>query len=553
PRRLSDASDGFLAELLVAATHGDVGGVCLLGVGSYGRRELCPGSDLDLVLVHKGRRDVDEVAERVWYRIWDEGVRLDHSVRTPRETISAARDDLKVALGLLDARVVAGDEVLGTRVIDEAREQFRAHAGRYLGELATVVDDRRESAGEVPFVLEPDLKEARGGLRDVAALHAFAHGVPGIAPSLRLDDVAQPAATLLTVRAALHARTGKGGDRLLLQEQDQVAEMLGDADADALMSRVAAAGREIAWACDSGLRRVRSHIAGPRGRSGTRDRDLAPGVVLRDGEIAMTSAADPGADASLLTRVAALAAEEAADIEPATLDRLAEAHPPPNGSADKWSPQMLTDFLVVLGCGSRGVTVLEALDRRRLLERLVPEWAAVRSKPQRNAYHRFTVDRHLLEAASEAASLVREVSRPDLLLVGALLHDIGKGFPGDHTDAGIEVVPRIAERMGLTDRDVSTLVQLVRHHLLLADTATRRDLDDPSTIELVAAAVGDRETLHLLAALTEADSLATGPAAWGKWKAQLVRELVARTDEELARTERGTSSRGDGASGPQSP
>jgi [protein-PII] uridylyltransferase len=172
---------------------------------------------------------------------------------------------------------------------------------------------------------------------------------------------------------------------------------------------------------------------------------------------------------------------------------------------------------------------MESLDQEDLLSRLIPEWSAVRSRPQRNAYHRFTVDRHLLEAAVNAAALADRVDRPDLLVVGALLHDIGKGYPGDHTKAGIELVRQIAARMGFSRRDIDVLVNLVRYHLLLPDAATRRDLDDPMTVQKVAEAVGDPLTLSLLGALAEADGLATGTSAWGPWKAGLVAELVNRT------------------------
>jgi [protein-PII] uridylyltransferase len=157
----------------------------------------------------------------------------------------------------------------------------------------------------------------------------------------------------------------------------------------------------------------------------------------------------------------------------------------------------------------------------------------VRSRPQRNAVHRFTVDRHLVETATNAAAFTRRVARPDLLLVGALLHDIGKGWPGDHTEAGVAVVADLAPRLGFDAADTETLVSLVRYHLLLPDTATRRDLDDPATVTSVAAAVGSADTLDLLHALTEADALATGPAAWGEWKAALVNDLVARTHSTL--------------------
>jgi len=189
--------------------------------------------------------------------------------------------------------------------------------------------------------------------------------------------------------------------------------------------------------------------------------------------------------------------------------------------------------VALLGLGRPAVDKMESLDQHGLLVRLVPEWAAVRNKPQRNAYHTFTVDRHLLEAAALAAELTDQVERPDLLLIGTLLHDIGKGFPGDHTAIGMQIVERIATRMGFPPADVAILVDLVRLHLLLPDTATRRDLDDPATIDGVARAAGSRLTLHLLAALTEADSRATGPSAWGAWKAGLVDDLVQRADRAL--------------------
>jgi [protein-PII] uridylyltransferase len=531
PQRYAAAADGYLERLVDHATQGDPSGVAIVAVGSYGRRELCPGSDLDLTLIHRGRRrDVEAVAQRIWYRIWDEGIRLDHSVRTPREALAAARDDLRVALGLLDARVVGGDPDVAAKLLPDSADQFRAHSRSFLAALGAAVDERHRASGEVPFELEPDLKEARGGLRDVTALRAAALALPDLAHSLRADELEGPASVLLAARVALHIRTGRSHDRLLLQEQDQIAAMLGYVDADRLMARVAAAGREIGWTCDSGWRRIRSWSSGPKGRSGGRDRPLGVGVVLRDGEIALT--ADPAAEAdpSILARVAAIAAREGAAIAPAALDRLAGSGA---GIPEPWPAEFLHDFLVVLGAGSQGVTVLEVLDQRRLLERLIPEWSAVRSLPQRNAYHRFTVDRHLLEAVARASDLVRQVARPDLLLIGALLHDIGKGQPGDHTQAGVQIAPQVARRMGFGEADVATLVLLIRHHLLLADVATRRDLDDPATIMLVADAVRDRPTLDLLAALTEADSLATGAAAWGTWKAQLVGELVARVSTHI--------------------
>jgi [protein-PII] uridylyltransferase len=195
---------------------------------------------------------------------------------------------------------------------------------------------------------------------------------------------------------------------------------------------------------------------------------------------------------------------------------------------EPWPRSALDAFVSLLSAGGGVVMVFEELDQAGLLTSLLPEWETVRSKPQRNSYHRFTVDRHLVEAAAAAATLTRRVARPDLLLIGALLHDIGKGYPGDHTVVGMEVVARMAPRLGLDEHDTGVLVAMVEHHLLLPDVATRRDLDDPATARAVADAVGSIEVLELLQALTEADSAATGPAAWSSWKGQLVSELTRR-------------------------
>jgi [protein-PII] uridylyltransferase len=164
----------------------------------------------------------------------------------------------------------------------------------------------------------------------------------------------------------------------------------------------------------------------------------------------------------------------------------------------------------------------------------LPEWARIRSAPQHNPVHRFTIDRHLVETAANAAAHAREVARPDLLVLCALLHDIGKGLPGDHSTVGAPIAAGVAERIGLPATDVEIVHRVVRQHLLLPDTATRRDLADPITIDMVAEAVRDSTTLDLLYALARADAAATGPAAWSAWKGRLVAELVRKVAGALA-------------------
>jgi len=556
----SAAADEWLAGLLDRATDGNPEGVTLVAVGGYGRGELCPYSDLDVVLVHRGRRDIGRVADAVWYPVWDEGIRLDHSVRRPPEVLQVAREDLRAQLGLLDGRVIAGDASVAEPMLDRARAQWQKMAGQWLPVLAAQVDERHRAHGDVAFLLEPDLKEAHGGLRDFHAVRAASLAVAAVAEQVDLTSLSGPRATLTAARVELHRATNRATDRLLLQEQDQVAAVLGYRDADALMAAIAEAGRTIAWVTDDVWRRRSTWpTAQPRhwwrrGAPGPLARDVTvtlepvePGIALElvagnpgEGQVVLAPRIDPNGQPGLTLRVAAVAAEHRLPISRSSLDALAVADVAP---PDPWPDDMRAALVRVLATGPPAIVALEALDQRGLLVRLIPEWAAVRNRPQRNAYHRFTVDRHLLEAAAQAATLVPTVQRPDLLLVGALLHDIGKGFPGDHTDAGVKVVGEMARRMGFAPHDVAILVGLVRNHLLLPDAATRRDLDDPTTIEAVAAAVGDRVQLELLAAITEADSLATGPAAWGQWKAGLVSDLVRRVATYLS----------EGAIGPATP
>lgn len=499
--------DPWFASLL-----GDEAGVSLVAVGSYGRGDAAPHSDLDLVLLHNGKRkgpQVKEIADRLWYPIWDRGLALDHSVRTVKEALAVADGDLKAMLGMLDARHIAGDPALTDELAARALDQWRGKAKRWLRVLDDAVHDRHQRFGEVAYLLEPELKEGRGGLRDVHALHAAARATPVLHD--RLQGLHEPHEKLASIRSALHRRVGKSLDRLVLQEQDGVAADLGYGDADLLLADVSAAARAIAYISDDAWDRVRAWLGGPVSR--------AERVIV-----------DP--DPAQWLAAAVDAAETGIPLSPSALASVAEAVKG-TASPDVWPDDWRNDLVALLGAGPNAIGVLEALDHHGLLTWLLPEWEAVRHKPQRNAYHRFTVDRHLWEAAARAAALTRTVRRPDLLLVGALLHDIGKGFPGDHTETGIEAVGRIAPRLGFSPPDVAVLQAMVRHHLLLPDVATRRDLDDPATIAHVAAAVSDVDTLQLLAALTEADSMATGSSAWSDWKAGLVADLVARTARVL--------------------
>jgi [protein-PII] uridylyltransferase len=510
-------------------------GIALVAVGSLGRRELPPHGDLDLVLVHDGRPEIAALADALWYPIWDAGVRLDHSVRTVSEAVSVAGDDVKAGLGLLDARHVAGDPEVTAGLRTATLGSWRQHAGRLLPQLRDLRRSRSRQIGELGFLLEPDLKEAYGGLREGQVLRAVAAAQLADEPPA---DAGEAYAFLLDVRDALQRSTGRATDALVRQEQRPVAEALGFLtngipDDDALLRQVSLAGRRLAFVADETWRRVdASLVRRPRARyRRVRREPLAEGLVRQGDEVVLARDARPAADPGLVLRGAAAAARADLLLSPYTLKVLA-VHAPP--LPEPWPPEVRWSFLRLLASGRSAVPVLEQLDQEGLLSRMLPEWDRVRSLPQRHPWHRFTVDRHLVEAAAAAAELTRDVDRPDLLLVGALLHDIGKGWPGDHTDVGVLVVGEVAARMGFGPADVETLVAMVRHHLLLPEVATRRDLDDPLTVDRVVEAIGeDAALLQLLHALAQADGAATSTSAWSPWKAHLVAALVARVAARL--------------------
>ncbi|GGO30763.1 [protein-PII] uridylyltransferase [Micromonospora parathelypteridis] len=519
------AYDDFLRGLLPAQD-----GVALIAVGGLGRRQCSPYSDLDLVLLHAGVPGTDELAASIWYPIWDAGLRLDHSVRTVAEALSVAQDDVKVALGLLDARLIVGDQALADALIRTASDHWRRTAVRHLPGLREVTAARWQAHGELAFLLEGDLKEAAGGLRDVGLLRAIA--TAGITDALR-PAVRAAHLRLLDTRDALHQQVGRRVDRLVAQERDGVARLLDLDDGDALLRRVAGDARTVSHALDDAFRaaeRLRSgRSRGGNGRPARRP--VARDVVEHDGELVLArTAIGARPDPSLSLRVAAAAATTRLPIARATCEWLAAYCPP---LPAPWPAEARAALTTLLGAGPGLVPAWETCDRYGLVDGWLPEWTRLRSLPQHNPVHRYTLDRHLVQAAHEASRHAREVERPDLLLLGALLHDIGKGLAGDHSTVGVPLAQAVATRIGLPPGEVALIGALVRLHLLLPDVATRRDLADPVTIASVAEAVGDTGTLDLLHALVRADAAATGPAAWSDWKGRLVAELVARVRTAL--------------------
>ncbi|MFZ9483096.1 MAG: [protein-PII] uridylyltransferase [Ilumatobacteraceae bacterium] len=533
-RRLSQQADSWFESLADDLPSG----WAVMATGGYARGVLAPGSDIDVVLMHGPKvaeASVREVAERLWYPFWDAGLKLSPAAHSSRSILRLAADELDSATSLLSVRCLAGDASVVAEVQAGALEQWRRKPFVWLQRLLDTSEQRWARTGAVASLLEPDLKDGRGGLRDHDLIRwALRTDRPDVAAALEepYEDLAGPAELLLAARCELHRVTGRPVNTLLLQDQDKVAEAMGFADADSLMLNIAGAAHAIEWAGDRFWARVAS-----RGRAGGRSAkaarpsavELAPGVVVIDGEAHVGAGADVD-EQSFVFRFAAAAAHAGLPMSGRSLRLLASRGTPPG---EDWTEATRRAFVSLLGSGESLVPTAEALERYALLSRYLPEWRVVRSRPQRNAFHRYTVDHHLLQTIANANAFLRDVKRPDLLLVGALMHDLGKGRPGDHTDVGVELCDVVLPRMGFDADDSRVIAQMVRHHLLLPEVATRRDLSDPRTASNVAEAVGDLVTLELLRGLTEADSLATGPSAWSAWKASLIDELVERTADVI--------------------
>ncbi len=500
--------------------------VALSAVGGYGRGELAPGSDLDLLILHDGSNKAESLTEFVnafLYPLWNSGRSIDHSVRTRSDTREAAESDVRVATGLLDIRFVAGNAELVSALGSDARENWRKNYEKYLPNLRAAISERSNRSGELAFLLEPDLKEARGGLRDINALRAIE--LSGVVP-VALDRVAAAEALLSNVRDVLHEVTPKPRDQLMLTEQDRVAEILEFSDADALMLEIAKSARAVDYVMDLTWHRIDQRKSTPWFKK-NKVVQVTKGLITEKGELTIEPDYKIAEDCEIGLRAAATAAQSGIPLSIDACIAIAENFSP---LPTPWPRSARENLVALIGAGNEMVRVFEALDQEGIIEKWLPEWSHVRFLPQRNVLHHHTVDRHMLETAVRAAALTRTVKRPDLLLVAALFHDIGKGFTGkDHSEYGGELIAPLALRIGFSQQDSEVLALLVREHLLLSTVATRRDLDDPATISFVVEKLKDPEAVLLLHALSISDGEATGRTAWSDWKAGLVSDLVDRT------------------------
>jgi [protein-PII] uridylyltransferase len=536
-RRRTEAVDAAILELFESAVPPRA--VAVAAVGGYGRSQQLPCSDIDLLFVHDGRDPgaVAAMAGRLLYPLWDGGFEVGHAIRTREESVDLAGRRLDALTAMLDLRVIAGEASLADGTADAVASLAREDPAGLAERLHADRRAREERFGSAAHLMEPDLKSGTGGLRDIQAIRWLVRvtGVELLRPpdAAALDEAEE---FLTRARSALHLETGRRADRLPRDLQSSIAGDMGFVDAprliadDALMRTVFEHARSVRWVGDGVFDRI------ARSREGT------------TGDPSILTPIRGAADV-----LGALAAEAEADRRP-PLEVLDAIDAPSVETPVAWNDEVRAGFLRILRAGDVGLHALEAMDRLGLLVRLIPAWADVRCRPQRDPYHRLTVDTHLTATLARVVRSVRSPDHGDPLAVdaaerlapaldgialGALLHDIGKAGEGGHVGIGAAVADGTLARMGIPDEPRTLASFMVANHLLLPDTATRRDLSDEHLVLQVAAAVGSPDRLAALYLLAAADAEATGPAAWTPWRQTLIRELVGKVQRVFERGDMG--------------
>ena len=569
-RALATATDDAI-RAFVANESGQSWAV--VAVGGYGRGELSPHSDIDVVVLRGGRNeDVQRVANSVFYSLWDAGLDTSPSVRSVAESAEVAATDLSTLTSYLTIRHLVGDEALTTevrrRVLADARRKGSRH---FLQHLLQERQTRLQRAAETLFGLEPNLKAGRGGLRDLheliwGSLVALDTGDPAeIARRgfLGLDEVAPIVSAfdhISTIRNRLHYASGRKTDQLHFAYQQDLARFLGfngasgfqpielmmrdlNSKADAIARSTAGFWEHIE---DELLVAPPSLFGAIRGRLAGRPDATAPAWSARDGRLVLPSETKQisGPDSALAVLAAAASRGVRVGHDFVRNARLALADTP---RPFAWTESTTSNLMAVLRAGDAAEALIEAASAAGLLSGLIPEWESIRFLAHHDVYHLHTVDHHtalvvaeigkLRTGESEAdqftVSVADQLEDFDSLLLGALLHDIGKGTSGDHSSVGANLTRQLGTRIGLSPDRIANAEFIVRHHLLLVRAATRRDLDDEALIAQIARTVGTMDRLRALYLLTYADSTQTGPAAWTDWKASLVRELFLRVSRVL--------------------
>ncbi|TKD12089.1 [protein-PII] uridylyltransferase [Polyangium fumosum] len=542
--------------------------VALGGVGGYGRGALALGSDLDVRLLARDLGAAASVAEALLYPLWDMGVTIGHQVGKVEALVEAARTDLPTATSLLDYRHITGSRALSDELKTRCDAGLFAHTElpRFLAQLEDEVRERHARFGGSVYLLEPDVKNGAGGLRDldIACWAGKARfGVHELDDLVRVGallpresaEIAAARELLFRIRNLLHAHAGRRSDRLTFDEQESIASLLGYGEGGEAVEKMMSAYYRSARIISSARETMLARAAPLLGKKKPREEDLGGGVRMFDGCVTMSELELVTKEPALALRMLAAAVERRAPLLPWARDAIARAAADPSWTESlRESPEAARLFCALVSTTEetrlkRGSPLAEMHDLGLLLA-MIPEFLPVVGRVHHDVYHVYTVDVHSVAAVDRLAALVRgeltaehplacrlaaEATRKTMLFFATLLHDVGKAIGGkDHSERGAVMADGILKRLGLPAEDVAAACHLVRQHLVMYHVATRRDLDDPATIEEFLRVIPDRDSLSELYLLTVADLSTTSPTSMTSWKARMLDELYLAADRALA-------------------
>jgi [protein-PII] uridylyltransferase len=535
--------------------------VAVVALGGYGRQELFPFSDIDLmILFHpRLRKKVGSVADGLLYPLWDTGYEVGHGVRTIKESMVQAAEDFVFQVAMLDARLVAGSEILFDELIDAYRRKFiEGHRQHFVRNMNRYSEERRERFGSHGYLLEPNIKESKGGLRDLQAMVWSAKVVFGIESVQGIVDAGfllekegqrfQEAHNMLVrIRNRLHYISGRKNDQLYFEQQEEMAAAFGYKDGDEALSvehfmrDVYGHLRAIAVIADLFFDHVNEVLG--LGDTGLQvaDREIENWIELRQNRIHLVARTEElAAKPHLLMRAFLAASRFGVPVHHRSKMTITENLGLITAKI-RSSPRLGKACLAILTAPGTIRPVMEAMLETGLLGSYIPEFARIDALAQHDVYHIYTVDRHSLQAVAELHRVVGEepeiaagIRRLKPFYLAALLHDIGKNSGHDHSEYGAELVRVVGERLCLDHGEVEDLSFLVMYHLFIPENALRRDLNDTVFIKRCAETIGTSERLAMLYLLSVADSKATGPSAWSDWKATLMRDMYLKVDAYLA-------------------
>ncbi|HEY4116645.1 MAG TPA: [protein-PII] uridylyltransferase, partial [Byssovorax sp.] len=563
-RAYASALDDIVREI---AARADVTGVEIAAVGGLGRGAVALGSDLDVRVVSQDEDAARRVADALLYPLWDAGVPVGHQVVAPDALLDAARDDLPSATSLLDYRHLAGDASIGEALVRRAEAGIFAHSElpAFLARLEAEAAQRHARFGGSVYLLEPDVKNGAGGLRDLdivrwAAQSRFRVGEPddlvrkGALVPREAAEIHAATEFLWQARTLLHAHARRRSDRLTFDEQEAIARELGHGDGGEAIERFMSAYYRTARTVERALARALARAAPTLTRRRPREEELPGGVRLFDGAVTLGDPALLKSDPAIALRVVEQAALRGASILPFARDAIATACESPQFCADlRASDEAARRFVALASTcketSLRAGSVMRELHEIGLVLAMIPEFSPVVGRVHHDTYHVYTVDVHSVAAVDRLATLVRgelaaefplacrlaaEIARPPMLFFATLLHDVGKAIGGsDHSVRGAEMARGILERLGFDAGDVDAACHLIAKHLVMYHVATRRDLDDPAAIAEFTREVDGHEGLRDLYLLTVADLSTTSPTSMTSWKARMLDELYLAADRAL--------------------